>query len=149
MYPSSPASHHPSIPSHPPSRCWPAPLHASQGRFLPQLGVLGCVAACLYWSVDFLVAACTYLNIPRPLLCVPGLAQPPSLLPLLLFFHQLLHPHPAYFALSHTPSFCFITPSLLRSLIIPTLSILPSSYPSSLFCTLYSYFQLGFILPAI
>lgn len=52
------------VPSRPPSVCWPAPHHASRGRFLPQLGVLGCVAACLYWSVDFLVAACTYLNIP-------------------------------------------------------------------------------------
>lgn len=52
------------LPSLPPSICWPAPLRASRGRFLPQLGVLGCVAACLYWSVDFLVAACTYLNIP-------------------------------------------------------------------------------------
>lgn len=52
------------LPSLPPWLRWPAPLCASQGRFLSQLGVLGCVAACLYWSVDFLVAACTYLNIP-------------------------------------------------------------------------------------
>lgn len=65
----------------PPLHCWPAPLRPSQGRFLPQLGVLGCVAACLYWSMDFLVAACTYLNIPRPLLFVPGLVQHPLTLP--------------------------------------------------------------------
>lgn len=55
---------HPVCPPLPPWLRWPAPLCASQGRFLSQLGVLGCVAACLYWSVDFLVAACTYLNIP-------------------------------------------------------------------------------------
>lgn len=54
----------PSPPPLPPWLRWPAPLCASQGRFLSQLGVLGCVAACLYWSMDFLVAACTYLNIP-------------------------------------------------------------------------------------
>lgn len=71
-------------PSLPPSLCWPAPLRASQGRFLPQLGVLGCVAACLYWSVDFLVAACTYLNIPpaaalcsRPCTAFPPPPPPP------------------------------------------------------------------------
>lgn len=90
MYPSStrlPILPHPPLCS--PLLCWPAPLGPSQGRFLPQLGVLGCVAACLYWSVDFLVAACTYLNIPRPLLFVPGLVQspppplPPPLPPLL------------------------------------------------------------------
>lgn len=79
VYPSSPASHHPLPRSLPPSLCWPAPLRASQGRFLPQLGVLGCVAACLYWSVDFLVAACTYLNIPpAAALCSrPCTASPP------------------------------------------------------------------------
>lgn len=104
MYPSSPCL--PRLPPPPPPPlpapllCWPAPLRPSRGRFLPQLGVLGCVAACLYWSVDFLVAACTYLNIPRPLLFVPGLVQSlptslpsrpprPSSLSLLLL---LLHP---------------------------------------------------------
>lgn len=80
MYPSSPClprlpPPHPPSPLPAPLLCWPAPLRPSRGRFLPQLGVLGCVAACLYWSVDFLVAACTYLNIPRPLLFVPGLVQ--------------------------------------------------------------------------
>lgn len=83
----------PPTPSFPPSFCWPAPLHASQGRFLPQLGVLGCVAACLYWSVDFLVAACTYLNIPPAAdLC----SRPRTASPLLLLVH------PAHSALSHT-----------------------------------------------
>lgn len=37
---------------------------AVQGRFLPHSWTLGCVAVCLCWSPDFLVAACTYLNIP-------------------------------------------------------------------------------------
>lgn len=106
MYPSSPClpllppPPRPNPPFSSPLLCWPAPLRPSQGRFLPQLGVLGCVAACLYWSVDFLVAACTYLNIPRPLLFVPGLVQslhnppsPPSLsLSLLLLLLLLLHP---------------------------------------------------------
>lgn len=82
-HPPLPPTTHSLTPSFPPLLCWPAPLGASQGRFLPQLGVLGCVAACLYWSVDFLVAACTYLNIPpaaalcsRP--CIAPSPPPPS-----------------------------------------------------------------------
>ncbi len=88
----------PPTPSFPPSLlCWPALLRASQGRFLPQLGVLGCVAACLYWSVDFLVAACTYLNIPpAAALC----SRPRTASPLLLLHPP--HPHPAHSVLSHT-----------------------------------------------
>lgn len=126
VYPSSPASHHPLLHSLPPPLCWPAPLHASQGRFLPQLGVLGCVAACLYWSVDFLVAACTYLNIPpaaapcsRPRTAsAPPPPPPPT------------HPHPAHSALSHT-------------LFPPSLSLLhcgSSHYPILLY--LFRFFSL-------
>lgn len=93
------------------SLCWPAPLCASQGRFLPQLGVLGCVAACLYWSVDFLVAACTYLNIPP----AAALCSRPSTVP-------LSPPNPLFSStsfistrltlLSLTPSRCSISPLL-------------------------------------
>ena len=87
------------------SLCWPAPLRASRGRFLPQLGVLGCVAACLYWSVDFLVAACTYLNIPpAAALCSRPRTAPP-LLPSSTSTRLTL------LSLSH-PLFCFITPTL-------------------------------------
>lgn len=73
----------PPVPPPPTPRLrWPAPLCASQGRFLSQLGVLGCVAACLYWSVDFLVAACTYLNIPPGHCSVfPASHSPPPPLP--------------------------------------------------------------------
>ena len=111
-------------PSLPPSLCWPAPLRASQGRFLPQLGVLGCVAACLYWSVDFLVAACTYLNIPpAAALCSrPYTAPPPP---------SSLSPPSSLCSVSH-PLFDFITPST-RVLLSSPLAVQFSSFPSGPF----------------
>lgn len=82
--------------------CWPAPLGVSRGRFLPQLGVLACVAACLSWSVDFLVAACTYLNIPpaAALFSGPSKAAPSSFLhpSLQALSFSLFHTH-AHFLL--------------------------------------------------
>ncbi len=39
-------------------------LSGGWGQVSPTVVSAGCVAACLYWSPDFLVAACTYLNIP-------------------------------------------------------------------------------------
>lgn len=52
---------------------------AVQGRFLPHSWTLGCVAVCLCWSPDFLVAACTYLNIPpAAALCSRSRTPPPS-----------------------------------------------------------------------
>lgn len=92
---------------------WPAPLCASQGRFLSQLGVLGCVAACLYWSVDFLVAACTYLNIPPGHCSVfpASHSPPPPPLP------SLLPPH--------------LQPAAPPRTLFPTLSLLQPTVQSS------------------
>lgn len=105
-YPSPPRPHPPTTTTTP-WLCWPAPLCVSQGRFLSQLGVLGCVAACLYWSVDFLVAACTYLNIPPGHCSVfPASHSPPP--PLSLSFPPASSPTGC--SASHPLSY-FITPS--------------------------------------
>lgn len=119
MYPSSPCLPLPPPPPLPaPLLCWPAPLRPSRGRFLPQLGVLGCVAACLYWSVDFLVAACTYLNIPRPLLFVPGLVQSlPTSLPSLPL--SLPSPSPAPSLFSSIPINFYLATFPFLSLPVP------------------------------
>lgn len=113
-------------PSLPPWLLWPAPLCASQGRGLSQLGVLGCVAACLYWSVDFLVAACTYLNIP------PG--------------------HCSVFPASHSPPppphlnrLLCLTPSFLLYHSFVPLSNLLFYFPS-LPCALFFFFSLDCFL---
>lgn len=112
-------------PSLPPWLLWPAPLCASQGRGLSQLGVLGCVAACLYWSVDFLVAACTYLNIPPGHCSVfPASHSPPP------------HLISTGCSASH-PLSCFITPSSHYPIFSSTFLLFPvpcfSSFPWTVF----------------
>lgn len=117
----------------PPWLRWPAPLCASQGRGLSQLGVLGCVAACLYWSVDFLVAACTYLNIPPGHCSVfPASRSPASPPP----------PHLQPAALPHTlfPALSLLHPTVQSSL------LLSFSFPCPVFLLLpgLCFFSHGF-----
>lgn len=93
-----------------------------------QLGVLGCVAACLYWSMDFLVAACTYLNIPPGHCSVfPASNSPPT----------------------PTPTPPHLQPAALPHTLFPGLSVLHPTVQSSLLLSFSSLCTVFLLLPGL